>query len=249
MRNKTLHAFGDSFVQGDQDDFLHDRHPGVTPDHNMNFLERVEYLRNNVSFASIIARQLGYDYKNSAERGSGSYPQIDKMWSNLMDGTIQESDVVLFGLTTISRDRSYAYKFEESVSPGFAERIADRAMLTTSDFRQLWEADYFYILSILSHIETTFNVKIIKFNLFDNPLDKSKRIIRHRFKFNILGEEFIGNTLIDILNDSWGSNNQYPYHTALAIPQGYEHLYTVNKHPSIAGHKKIAEWFLKNVRL
>jgi hypothetical protein len=250
MRYKTLHAFGDSFVQGDQDDFLHDLQPGVVPNHNMNFLERVEYLRNNVSFASIIAKRLGYDYKNYAERGSGSYPQIDKLWNNLIDNTIIDGDIVLFGITTISRDRSSAHKFEESISSSYAERIADRTMLLTGAFKQLHEADYFYILSVLSQIETTFNIKIIKFNLFDNPLDDSKNHIHKLFNFNnFVGNGLIGNTLVDILNDTWGSNNRYPYHTALSIPDKFQHLYTVKKHPSINGHLKIAEWFLKNTNI
>jgi hypothetical protein len=250
MRNKTLHAFGDSFVQGDQDDFLHDLQPRVAPTHSMNFLERVDYLRNNVSFASKIAKRLGYDYKNYAERGSGSYPQIDKLWNGLMDGIIVKGDVILFGITTISRDRSSTHKFEESISQSCAERIADRSMLLTGAFKQLHEADYFYILSILSQIETTFNVKIIKFNLFDNPLDDSKSHIRDLFKFNnFVGTGLIGNTLVDILNNTWGSKNRYPYHTALNIPAEFRHLYTVKKHPSVDGHLKIAEWFLKNINI
>jgi hypothetical protein len=246
---KTLHAFGDSFVLGDQDDFIHDKIPGVVITHKMNFPERVEYLRKNVSFASLVAKKLDYNYNNYAERGSGSYPQLDKMWSKLMDGTIKENDIILFGITTICRDRSSAHKFEESVNPSFAERIADRIMLTTSDFRELWEADYFYILSILTTLENSFNVKIIKFNLFNNPLDISKDEVKQRFNFDILGRNFNGNTLIDILNDTWGSNNKHPYHTELDVPLGYEHLYTIKKHPSIKGHKKIAEWFLSNIQL
>ena len=107
MKN-TLHAFGDSFIVGDQDDFLHN--------HNMTYDERVEYLKNNVSFVSILAKHYGYSLKNQSERGSGNFPQLDRLWLNLTNGVIKEGDIVLFGLTTFIRDRFQLINFEHSTS-------------------------------------------------------------------------------------------------------------------------------------
>ena len=58
----TLHAFGDSFIVGDQDDFLHE-----VPDapHQMDWDERLEYLKTQVSFVSILADHYGYKLKTS----------------------------------------------------------------------------------------------------------------------------------------------------------------------------------------
>ena len=62
---------------------------------------------------------------------------------------------------------------------------------------------------------------------------------------NFIGLDTNNNTLIDVLNDTWGSSSfiKDVYHTEIKVPIGYEHLYTWNRHPSIEGHKKIADWF------
>ena len=84
-----LHAFGDSFVVGDQDE---------KDDKNK------EYLKYNVSFVSIIAKHFGIELVNYSESGSGNFSQLDKLFLNLKYGTIQKNDVVLFGMTSTSRD-------------------------------------------------------------------------------------------------------------------------------------------------
>ena len=74
-----LHAFGDSFVSGDQDDFIHDHHPSHPPTHNMEYHERDQYLKYNVSFISLVAKQLNFDFENYSDRGSGNIPQLDRL--------------------------------------------------------------------------------------------------------------------------------------------------------------------------
>jgi hypothetical protein len=249
---RKIHAFGDSFVQGDQDDFYHDypweevEYP--KPDHGMNYPDRINYLRYNISFVSIIASTLNLDYINYAEGGSGNYPQLDKLWSGLISGKIDEGDIVMFGITTPVRDRISCINFEQAISNSRGEVIAARDLLKSHNIQQLVEIDYYYILSLLERMAIQFRVKIICFNLFDNPIGLSNNRQIY-MTFDLLGKEFIGNTLIDILNDTWGSDNMYPYHTQLSIPTGYEKLYTRKKHPSVKGHQKIAEWFLTNVKI
>ena len=243
---KTLHAFGDSFIVGDQDDFLHDV---STASHSMPWEERLAYLKTQVSFVSILAKQYGYDLKNYAERGSGNYPQIDQLWLNLINGTIKTGDVVLFGVTTTIRDRFMLHEVDRCTSDNVGPFMVNRTLVAKhSDRQRLLELDYFYILSLLDQMSKKFNIKIIKFNLFDNSLDHATPRITDLCQVDdFVGWAIPGNTLVDILNDSWGQGVFYTFaHEEIKIPKGHEHLYTIKKHPSIEGHKKIANWWILN---
>jgi hypothetical protein len=233
-----LHAFGDSFVSGYQDDFIHIL--GYDPGHGMEFEEREEYLKYNVSFAALIAKHLGFKFKNYAERGSGNFPQLDKLTTRLRAGKIKSGNIVLFGITTPIRDRLF---FAEDVKIHNEELsgpiLIDRELITSQRLDKVIDSDYFYILCILEQLERIFGIKIIKFNLFGTPPPVPYNFI------NYINE----GTLIDILNDTWGQKIKNQYHTNIDVPAGYENLYTLKKHPSIEGHKKIASWFINNVKL
>lgn len=244
--SKQLHAFGDSFIVGDQDDFLHEV---PTATHGMQWSERLEYLKTQISFVSILARHYGYDLKNYAERGSGNYPQIDRLWTNLINGNIKHGDLVLFGITTTIRDRFMLHEVDRCTSDKFGAFMVDRNLLDkNSDRQRLLELDYFYILSLLDQLSKKFNIRIIKFNLFDNSLDHANSTITDLCQVDdFVGWATPGNTLVDILNDSWGHGVFYTFaHEEIKIPAGYEYLYTAKKHPSIQGHKKIADWWILN---
>ena len=244
----TLHAFGDSFIVGDQDDFLHEV---PTATHGMSWSDRVEYLKTQVSFVAILARHYGYDLQNHAERGSGNYPQIDRVWLNLINGNIKPGDIVLFGITTTIRDRFLLDEVDRCTSTGTGPFMVERTLLNRhADRQRLLELDYFYILSLLDQLSKRFGVRIIKFNLFDNSLDHATPYITDLCKTDdFVGWAIPGNTLVDILNDSWGQGVFHTFaHEEIKIPAGLEYLYTVKKHPSIQGHKKIADWWIqKNI--
>jgi len=243
-----IHAFGDSFVVGDQDDFTHELPADISPSHNQSYDERLEYLKYNVSFAALVARYLGFGFSNHAVRGSGNYPQLDKLWHQLATKNIKQNDLVFFGITTLSRDRQQALYLEKAVNNGFGECLVDRELLVQKKPEELCWIDYFYILSVLEQLGKTFNVKIIKFNLFDNPLDYASEDVSKLYGFSdLVGWDLKGNTLIDVINDTWGQNVPHTYHNLIQVPAGYECYYTRNKHPSIEGHIKIANWIIKNV--
>jgi hypothetical protein len=230
-----IFAFGDSFVLGDQDDFhLHS-----------NYEQHIEYLKHNVSFVSIIARHLSAELENYAIRGCGNYPQLDRLTYMILNNQIQSTDIVFFGLTTGARDRAKILDTDRSKNIG----MIDRDLITSADYKTVIEIDYFYVLSTLEKISQEFNIKIVAFNLFENAVNYSIRDPK-KFNFDILvGPGLQGNTLIDILNDTWGKQIYYIDHVNLEVPMGYEQYYTANKHPSVLGHKKIAKWFLDNVDL
>jgi hypothetical protein len=222
-----LHTFGDSFVAGDQDDD-----------------SDIEHLKYNVSFVSHIAQSLGLELKNYAEKGSGNFPQIDKLWQNLNNGNISSDDIVLFGLTSAARDRSFMLHLTNYLP--ISERVVHRSLLSGPP-NDLINLDNFYILSVLDQFSKKFNIKIIKIMLWDNFLDyaPAKELF---YCDDLVGQDSAGNTLIDVLNDTWGTNtSRSRKHDQLTIPEGYKHLYTKHKHPSIEGHIKIATWCLQNI--
>lgn len=233
-----FHAFGDSFVVGDLDDF--DQYP-------KKYDSRLEYLKYNVSFASIIAKALGMEFHNYAERGSGNFPQLDKLLINIANGNIKKHDYVFFGITTIVRDRVALTEFKKSIDYGYGPCMADRNTLI-HDQQTIVELDYFYIISVLEKIKTKFDLNVKAMHLFDNPLSYSNKTFFDLVKSDLIiscGDK-TGNSTVDIINDEWGTDQKHPYHTRLNIPEGYEKFYTKHKHPSVEAHQKIAEWLLKH---
>jgi len=246
----TLHAFGDSFVLGDQDDFLHVKDPNVKITHSMPYGERIEYLKNNVSFVSILAKHYGYSLKNYSERGSGNFPQLDRLWLHLTNNTIKHGDLVLFGLSSFVRDRSQLINFELATSDTKSgPTVIDRELVNKNfHMEKIMEIDLYYVLTVLTRLSEQFDIPIIKFNLFDNALYQSTQQLKTICRVtDFIGYELDGNTLIDILNDTWGKNtsNQFD-HTKIEVKPEHAHLYTFYRHPSIEGHKKIANWWLDN---
>ena len=77
-------ACGDSFVAGDQD-------TTSTPDHS-------EYLKNQVSFVSLIAKKLNCDLINLSERGNSNYKSIDSLLEFMNEEGLCKGDIILFGL-------------------------------------------------------------------------------------------------------------------------------------------------------
>jgi hypothetical protein len=227
-----IHAFGDSFVVGDQDDYINDKNtdPESAPTHNMSEATRTEYLKYNVSFAALIAKQLDTKLKNHAVRGTGNFPQLDLLFDQLNNKEITSNDVVLFGITTGIRDRAGLLDYNN-----LHKSLSVLHLGNWAEIDAIPKTDQFYVLSILSQLSLMFNVRIIKFNLFTRALD---------YKF----DDYLTGTLVDILNDTYAQGITHPYHDQLKIPAGYQELYTYKKHPSIAGHKKIAHWFLDNIK-
>lgn len=233
-----FHAFGDSFIVGDLDDF------DQTTD---SFDQRLKYLKYNISFASGIAKHLNMDFENYAERGSGNFPQLDKLVLNILNGNIKSKDYVLFGMTTVYRDRNSLIEFSKVSDYGVGPCMVDRETFV-NNMQSIAELDFFYIINLLESIKVKYDLNLKVINIFDNVFSFSKN------QNSLLSESPIliscnatGNTLIDILNDTWGTDQRHPYHTRLTIPFGYEHLYTKQKHPSIEGHQKILNWFVTNI--
>ena len=244
----TLHAFGDSFILGDQDDFLHVKDPNVTPTHTMPYGERVEYLKTHVSFVSILAKHYGYTLKNYAERGSGNFPQLDRLWLGLVDGSIKSGDMVLFGLTSFIRDRFQLTGFKKSTnSTECGPTLVDRELIT-KHLEKILEVDFYYVVNMLDRISEQFDITIIKFNIFDNALYQSTQELKNICNVkDFIGYNLPGNTLLDILNDTWGSNSSNQFdHTKITVSPDHNHLYTFYRHPSVEGHKKIANWWIDN---
>lgn len=247
MKN-TLHAFGDSFIVGDQDDFLHVSDSNVTPTHTMPYGERVEYLKNHVSFVSLLAKHYGYNLKNYAERGSGNFPQLDQLWLGLVNGSIKSGDIVLFGLSSFIRDRFQLTNFENSTSDSKSgPTLVDRNLIT-QNLEKILEVDFYYVVNMLNRFSEQFNITVIKFNIFDNALYQSTQELKNICQVkDFVGYDLSGNTLLDILNDTWGSNSSNQFdHTKITVSPEHKYLYTFYCHPSIDGHKKIANWWIDN---
>jgi hypothetical protein len=232
-----LFVFGDSFVSGDQDDFLEENKLFQPPAHNMDWYSRDEYLKYNVSFSSHIARSLGIDMLNYAKVGSGNQVQVDRLYSLALARKINTCDIVLFGLTSSWRDRAgIKVQFGSKTLPML--NFADESL--SED--ELAQRDYLYTNILLADLQIKYGFKMIVVNLWQNLIDLPNNF-RH-----VLGYQLAKNTLIDVLNDTWGIAGE-PTSYVGNIPSGYEFLYTRTRspypaHPSAAGHKKIANWLL-----
>lgn len=233
-----LFAFGDSFIVGDQDDF--DNPVAYPEDYN----ERLEFLKYNISFVSLLAKHYNLEYHNFAVRGSGNFPQIDKILQCLDQKLINKGDIILFGITTLVRDRVNLLEYFKIKLRSWGPTMVDRD-LVPDRINDIIRYDLFYILSILDRIRSKYKVKILAFNIFDNLYSYCENIDSNIYDFDFfLNGKFPGNTLVDIVNDSWGKLTRNPYHDKLIIPDGYARFYTTNKHFSVAGHFKIFDWFV-----
>jgi hypothetical protein len=244
---KTLHAFGDSFILGDQDDFLHVKDPNVKPTHRMGYNDRIKYLKNHVSFVSHLARHYGFDLQNHSHRGTGNYPQLDKLYLEFAQGNIRPGDVVVFGFTSCQRDRWWLSGYEEFKSDKKAPCFVDPSLIEGNN-QSLFELDFFYIISVLDRLSKQFNVPIIKLNLWDNALTQALEQTKNLCRVDdFVGYDTPGNTLIHILNDTWGKDERnFFHHNQVKVLPEHEHLYTYYRHPSVEGHKKIAQWWIDN---
>lgn len=245
-----LFAFGDSFVVGDLDDFGENDcnyNPNYPPQHNMGYDERLNYLKYNVSFASLLAKHFNLEFENLAERGSSNYLQLDRFSLLISKGKIKPNDIVLFGITHSSRDRLSLIEHQNSPEVGTLGVIFHEIRTDPEKLYMIEHFDFFYILSVLESFKKKYRVNILAFNLFYNTVHSGESL-DYEFNF-LLGSEYKNNTLVDLINDTWGSNliKNNTYHTHMDIPKGYESFYTWNKHPSELGHKKIKEWFVRHI--
>jgi hypothetical protein len=230
----TIWAYGDSFVAGDQDE----------KDKNNADISVMEYNRYNVSFVSHLSNMLEIDLVNRAVSGSGNFPQIDKL---LVDSKkFKDSDIVLFGITSTWRDRfSLPHHFPEILNKNIGPFLIDMDLYKSKNFNTIPSIDLFHIISILDSIEIKLNVKILKFNCFHDVYIETEEYYKKFFSpNNYIGFGKKGNTLTDILLDSWDEeSNSNLDHTTLKIAKNYKRFFTCKNHPNTLGHQKIADWF------
>lgn len=237
-----LFAFGDSFVHGDQDD-LNYSFEQTKNCQDVPYLW--EFLRYNVSFSAHIAKALNIELLNYAVPGSGNYPQIDNLTNLLFENKIKSDDIVLFGITTCIRDRLTVFDHNRVQTVKRGPAIISKTLF--DNVEKIIKFDLLYVNAILEGLEKYYNVRIIKFNIFDKF--HYWHLPSHHDK-NFIGYSYTNNTLVDILLDNFGLDNTR-YNIAdpsnMEIPAQYQKYFTPRRHPSSEGHKKIALWFLENV--
>jgi len=228
-------AYGDSFVAGDQD--IKGRVDAIP--------EYQDYNRYNVSFSSVLAKKLNCELTNRAVSGCSNFSQIDKLIEDSKH--IESDDIVLFGITSFYRDRpKISVYFKDLIPKTQGPALGDRELLLNSDLAVIGSYDIFYTLSIIDSIEKIKNIKIIKFNAFHNFMDDCN--IKHLMKFNnFISLHQPSNTLINLLDNTWGKidGTNFVDHSKWSPPEKYRENFTRQSHPSIIGHKKIANWLYK----
>ena len=227
-------VYGDSFVAGDQD--IPGRVDAVP--------ENMEYNRYNVSFASHLAKKLNVELVNRGISGCSNFVQLDKL---LLDApTIAFDDIVLFGLTTAWRDRfMIPHEYPNFVKDTRGPSILNRELINEKyRVSKIPTMDLFYVLSVIEKIESSFDITVVKFNLFHDTIAESTPTDKNLFKFDkFIGLGTPGNTLLDVLTNNWGNPiARISDHSKWTPPTEYAHLFTKKSHPNIEGHKKIAEW-------
>lgn len=230
----NIWAYGDSFVAGDQD----------IPGRVDAIEENAEYNRYNISFAAHLAKSLNRPLINRGISGCSNFVQLDRLW--LDSAEFAKGDLILFGITTPWRDRFIIpHVCPEIIKKNIGPGIVNRDLINDNvDFKKIAIIDLFYTLSVVEKIEKTLEIKIIKFNLFHNALTDADQKEKRIFKFdNFIGSNLIGNTLLDVLTNSWGSEIQrISDHSQWKPPAEYKHFFTAKSHPNLEGHKLIAKW-------
>lgn len=231
-------CFGDSFVVGEQDD----EHTYPSWD------QRIREVKNEVSFVSHIARHHGWHLENHAERGSGNWPQLDRLTSLVLRGQISSDDQVMFGMTTFTRDRLCLIgEYGTVLDPGRGECMISRN-LALSEPGSVLVMDYVYVMSVLEQISQRWNIPVRCLHLWDCPLDSQQaRDPRLSSEIKIGHCQGTAVTTVDMINDTWGRDWYHPIHTELKIPKDRRKYYTRLRHPSVLGHHKISQWLLSRV--
>jgi len=233
-------AYGDSFVAGDQDD----------PARIDALPEIMEYNRYNISFASVLANRLNVKLINRGISGCSNLVQLDKLFKDAPN--IDPKDIVIFVLTSSLRDRfQIPLHYKEFVKDSRGPTLGDRTLFKSSNMYEIPTADIFYVLSTIEKIENLHNIKIVKINAFHNFMDNCPNEERYKFQFkNFLGLHSKNNTILDILSDNWLSDNHNKTedHNKWTPPVEYQKYFTKKSHPSVEGHKKLSDWFYKELK-
>ena len=232
-----IYAYGDSFVAGDQD--ILGRVDAIP--------ENMEYNRYNISFASVLAKKMGVELVNRGISGCSNFVQLDQLWMDSAD--ISSNDLVLFGLTTPWRDRfMIPHMGPEFLKDTRGPGLVNRTLINSNPKSRVAVVDYFYTLSVIEKIEKLYNLNIIKFNLFHDPLQDALEDDLTKFKFDkFIGLGSPGNTLVDMLTDKWGDQVMRISDHSKWKPETNKHLFTSKSHPNIEGHKKISEWLWQQI--
>ena len=234
-------AFGDSFVADESQDSL--------------------------SFAARLAKHFDCEFENYADNGSSNHRQLDRLLYLAHTNKLTANDVILFGLTSTSRDRrgltdtwvtATHHNMLNSWKSGLSN-LVDVCIRGHHNWDLIEFNDLFFILSTLECVGTQYQIPVIKFNLYDN-LFRSKIPTGISYPHNnFLGWEFKNNTLMDILDDTWATDVDRPRAFKAEIVPGpeYEKFYSDRKQtnwakiyvrpPSSLGHEKLYQWFLNNI--
>jgi hypothetical protein len=232
-------AYGDSFVAGDQD----------IPGRNDAEASVLEHNRYNVSFASVLAKQLDVELINRAMSGCSNFVQLDRFWMDAPN--IAKEDLVIFGLTTSWRDRfQMPWQAKGYLEEFRGDGLVYKPLLFDDDKNRISVADLFYVLSTIEQLSKIYNLNVVKFNLFHNCLQEASKEDNDKFKFDkFIGQGIQGNTLIDMLTNNWGSNiSRISDHSKWDPDNNYKHLFTAKSHPNIDGHRLIAMWLYKQLK-
>lgn len=229
-----IYAFGDSFVQGCQDNAV---------DSYEEYRERYE-----ISFVSKLANALKTDFKNYAIRGSSNFVQLDILLDKVKN--IKPDDIVLFGITSSVRDRpAIVFNNQHIVADDSPSNLVWKKIGCLTN--RIASNDFYFTISVLNQIEKDFKLKIVKFNTFENQLLHLDGILKPDINVtDFIGFDVVNNTLFDIVNDSYGFNNEgllVGSTINLQVSKKMQIYFTAKKHPNHAGHQKIADWFLKNI--
>ena len=195
--NQKLFAFGDQYVYG----FIEPEKP---------FTDTNKRYKKN--YVNTLCNFLNIDYTNFASTFQTNQKQLHILYEKLFDNTIKNNDIVFFGIQSCLR------------SPFFTDYDPEYPL--QENWIDLYINEYINTLIILNKLCNDFNVKLIAYNICEDPISKYNNEDRERtFKDNnpyqsyieqIRPELFIPFTIIDIVIDNFDVNNQHMTHPILS---------------------------------
>ena len=219
----SLFVFGDSFTYGMKESETHyeERHEG----------------RLKHCFVNLIGKHYNLNVENYSQPGTSNHIQTAELFKNLITKKIKSNDVILFGITSPSRN--------PEVLDYRGNHYIDRYLFSYfNTLMQINNYSEYFLRNIL--VIKLFEDPVVRHHIAATPKQYSQKDIFDYIK-NLKPTYFIPFTTVDILLDNFKELPNHLHHENLKLDSNYKRYFQPKGHPSEQGHIKIAEYIINYI--